>query len=62
MKITIEHYETEVSWEDHGSTDLEVIADGLKGLLVTVGCHPFEVDRLFNTENKWQIEKGKEDA
>tara|TARA_A100001015_G_scaffold236493_1_gene268682 strand:- start:225 stop:413 length:189 start_codon:yes stop_codon:yes gene_type:complete len=62
MRITIEHYETEVSWEDHGSTDLAVIADGLKGLLVTVGCHPVEVDRLFNTEAKWQIEKEKQDA
>ena len=59
MKITIEHYETEVSWEDHGDSDLETVADGLKTLLVGVGFHPVTVDRLFRTECRWGIKETK---
>ena len=59
MKIVITHYETEMVWEDHGDSDLEVVADQLKALLIGVGFHPVSVDRMFRSECRWGIREKK---
>lgn len=59
MKITIEHYGTKVTWEEHDQSELDEVVDGIKTLLVGVGFHPVTVDRLFRTECRWGIKETK---
>ena len=53
MKITITNYDKTYSIEDDNDVDIESVGDMFKGLLVSMGYHPCNVDELFNTEYKW---------
>ena len=53
MKITITNYNKTYSVEVDDDMDVESMADSFKGLLVSMGYHPCNVDELFNTEYKW---------
>ena len=53
MKITINNYNKTYSVETDEDMDAESMADAFKGLLVSMGYHPSNVDELFNTEYKW---------
>ena len=50
MKITINNYNKTYSVEVDDDMDVESVADIFKGLLVSMGYHPSNVDELFNTE------------
>ena len=53
MKITITNYDKTYSVECDNDADIESVGDMFKGLLVSMGYHPSNVDELFNTEYKW---------
>ena len=53
MKITITNYNKTYSVETDEDHDVESVADIFKGLLVSMGYHPCNVDELINTEYKW---------
>lgn len=53
MKITITNYNKTYSVETDEDMDAESMADTFKGLLVSMGYHPCNVDELMNTEYKW---------
>jgi len=53
MKIVINNYGKTYSVETDEDMDVESMADAFKGLLVSMGYHPCNVDELFNTEYKW---------
>lgn len=53
MKITITNYNKTYSVETDDDMDAESMADTFKGLLVSMGYHPCNVDELINTEYKW---------
>ena len=53
MKITINNYDKTFSAETDEDMDVESMADVFKGLLVSMGYHPCNVDELINTEYKW---------
>ena len=53
MKIVINNYGKTYSVETDEDMDAESMADAFKGLLVSMGYHPCNVDELFNTEYKW---------
>ena len=53
MKITITNYNKTYSVEVDDDMGVENVADIFKGLLVSMGYHPSNVDELFNTEYKW---------
>ena len=52
MKITITNYNKTYSVETDEDHDVESVADIFKGLLVSMGYHPCNVDELINTEYK----------
>ena len=53
MKITITNYDKTYSVEYDNDADIESVGDMFKGLLVSMGYHPSNVDELFNTEYRW---------
>ena len=53
MKLTITNYDKTYSVETDEDVDAESLADMFKGLMVSMGYHPSNVDELFNTEYKW---------
>ena len=53
MKITINNYNKTYSVETDEDMDAESMADTFKGLLVSMGYHPCNVDELIDTEYKW---------
>ena len=53
MKITITNYNKTYSAETDEDVDAESLADMFKGLMISMGYHPSNVDELFNTEYKW---------
>ena len=53
MKITITNFNKTYSVETDEDMDVESMADTFKGLLVSMGYHPCNVDELMNTEYKW---------
>ena len=53
MKITITNNNKTYSVETDEDHDVESVADIFKGLLVSMGYHPCNVDELFNTEYTW---------
>ena len=53
MKITINSNEKTYSVETDDDINVEGMADIFKGLLVSMGYHPSNVDELINTEYKW---------
>ena len=53
MKITITNYDKTHSVETDEDVDAESLADMFKGLMISMGYHPCNVDELFNTEYKW---------
>jgi Tat protein secretion system quality control protein TatD with DNase activity len=53
MKITITNYNKTYSVETDEDVDAESMADKFKGLMVSMGYHPCNVDELFNTEYRW---------
>ena len=53
MKISITNYNKTYSVEVDDDMDVESMADTFKGLLVSMGYHPCNVDELINTEYKW---------
>ena len=57
MKITINNYNKTYSVEVDDDMDAESMADIFKGLLVSMGYHPCNIDELFNTEYKWFTEE-----
>ena len=61
MKITITNYDKTYSVEYDNDTDVESVADMLKGLLVSMGYHPSNVDELFNTEYKWFTQEERDE-
>ena len=61
MKITITNYDKTYSVEYDNDTDVESVADMLKGLLVSMGYHPSNVDEIFNTEYKWFTQEERDE-
>jgi Tat protein secretion system quality control protein TatD with DNase activity len=53
MKITINTYGKAYSVESDEDVDAESLANMFKGLMVSMGFHPKNVDQLFNTELEW---------
>ena len=53
MKITITNYNKTYSVETDEDMDVESMVDTFKGLLVSMGYHPCNVDELLLTEYKW---------
>ena len=53
MKITINTYGKTYSVESDEDVDAESLADMFKGLMVSMGFDPKNVDELFNTEFEW---------
>ena len=53
MKIIINTYGKTYSVESDEDVDAESLADMFKGLMVSMGFHPKNVDQLFNTEFEW---------
>ena len=53
MKITINSNGKTYSVETNDDINVEGMADIFKGLLVSMGYHPSNVDELFNTEYEW---------
>ena len=53
MKITITNHSKSYNVETDEDVDAESLADMFKGLMVSMGYHPSNVDELFNTEYKW---------
>jgi hypothetical protein len=56
MKITIQDGEREVSAVIPSDADIQELGEAIKGLIVSFGYHPDNVDSLFNLE-RWD---GKE--
>ena len=50
MRITINNYNKTYSVETDEDVDAESLADMFKGLMISMGYHPSNVDELFNTE------------
>lgn len=64
MKITIKTRNNTFNAEvDNifGDPNLTDMAQMLKGLLVSAGFHPNNVDDLFNTEDQWFTDKEQEE-
>jgi flagellar biosynthesis/type III secretory pathway protein FliH len=61
MKITITNYDKTYSVEYDNDADVESVADMFKGLLVSMGYHPSNVDELFNTEYKWFTQEERDE-
>ena len=61
MRITLSHYSTELTWEDHDTADLPVVIEGIRGLLVGAGFHPCAVDNCFCLDSSWNIEITKKE-
>ena len=61
MKITITNYDKTYSVEYDNDSDVESVADMFKGLLVSMGYHPSNVDELFNTEYKWFTQEERDE-
>ena len=57
MKITINNNNRTYSVEVDDDINVESMADVFKGLLVSMGYHPSNVDELINTEYKWFTEE-----
>lgn len=53
MKISITNYGKTYSVESNDDHDIESVVDMLKGLLVSMGYHPCNVEDLLNTEYQW---------
>ena len=53
MKITINCNGKTYSVETNDDINVEGMADVFKGLLVSMGYHPCNVDELINAECKW---------
>jgi len=53
MKITITNYNKTFSVETEEDVDVESLADMFKGLMVSAGYHPSNVDELINSEYRW---------
>ena len=53
MKILVTSYNKTYSVESDEDVDAEALADMFKGLMVSMGFHPKNVDKLFNTEYEW---------
>jgi len=60
MKITITNYSKTYSAECDEDVDIQSVADMFKGLLVTMGYHPSNVDEIINTEYKWFTEEERD--
>jgi hypothetical protein len=57
MKISVTHYEKTHTFEAN-QDDLPIgeVLEAMKGLLVSMGFHPHNVDEHFNTEFQWFTE------
>lgn len=54
MKITLQIHNKNYNVEsDDDTSDVYEIADQFKGLLVSAGFHPCNVDSVFNTDHQW---------
>ena len=53
MKISITNYNKTYSVETDEDMDVESMIETFKGLLVSMGYHPCNVDELLLTEYKW---------
>jgi hypothetical protein len=49
------------SEEEFDGTNLNELAEQLKGLLVGAGFHPSNVDDMFNTEYQWFTEEERDE-
>ena len=64
MKIKIRLHGNTHSWEsDHDGHDIQSVAEKIKGLLVSCGYHPDNVDSVFNDEavESWNAELYQKD-
>lgn len=62
MKITIEPYSGGTWTASTEAEHIDDVAQLFKGLLVSIGYHPHNVDELFNTETgDWFPEKEPND-
>ncbi len=61
MKILVTSYNKTYSVESNEDVDAEGLADMFKGLMVSMGFHPKNVDELFNTEYNWFTQEEMDD-
>ena len=64
MKIKIELHGNTHTWEsEHDGHDIQSVAEKIKGLLVSCGYHPDNVDSVFNDEavESWNAELYQKD-
>ena|SRR6056300_1210793 len=61
MKITITNYNKTFSVETDKDVDVESLADMFKGLMVSMGYHPSNVDELINSEYKWFTQEERDE-
>lgn len=61
MKITITNYNKTYSAESDDDLDMEGVGDMFKGLLVSMGFHPSNVDDLINSEYQWFTQEERDE-
>ena len=61
MKITITSYNKTYSAESDDDLDMEGVGDMFKGLLVSMGFHPSNVDDLINSEYQWFTQEERDE-
>jgi Tat protein secretion system quality control protein TatD with DNase activity len=63
MKIEIENKSGKYTWESsHDDYDIYTLAEHIKGLLVSAGFHPENVDEIFDeySVSRWNLNKESE--
>ena len=61
MKITITNYNKTYSAESDDDLDMEGVGDMFKGLLVSMGFHPSNVDDFINSEYQWFTQEERDE-
>jgi len=61
MKIKITNYNKTYSVESDDDLDMEGVGDMFKGLLVSMGFHPSNVDDLINSEYQWFTQEERDE-
>jgi len=61
MKITITNYNKTYSAESDDDLHMEGVGDMFKGLLVSMGFHPSNVDDLINSEYQWFTQEERDE-
>jgi len=61
MKITIQHYDKTISFEQADDTDMNGTLEAIKGLMMCMGFHPQSVDQAISCETTWFPEESFEE-